>query len=85
MSLSIHSILFLKSHGDEGLVPEDRKTANVSLILQKEDLGYYRPVILTPIPWNVMGQILLEIVFSDIKYSKSSETCQHNEDEIMLD
>lgn len=85
MSLSIRSILFLKSHGDKELVPEDGKKANATLILQKEDLGYYRPVSLTPITWNVMGQILQDIVSSDMKYSKSSKSCQHNEDEIMLD
>lgn len=73
MSLSIHSSLFLKSHGDEGLVPEDWKKATVTLILQKEDLGYYMLVSLMPIPWNVMGQIL-EMVSNDMKYSKSSES-----------
>lgn len=39
MSLFIRPILFLKSHGDKGLVPEDWKKANVMLLLQKEDLG----------------------------------------------
>lgn len=86
MSLFILYILFLKSHGDKGLVSEDWKKTNVMLILQKEDLGYYRPVSFTPILWNVMGQILLEIVSNDMKYSKSSESCQHgfNEGKIMV-
>lgn len=43
-----------------GMVPENWKKANVSLVFKKEDLGNYRPVSLTLILGMVMEKILLE-------------------------
>ena len=53
-----------------GEVPEDWRLASVTLIYKKcckEDLGNYRPVILTSVPGKVMEQIVLRKITRHVR------------------
>jgi len=58
-----------------GEVPEDWRIASVTLVFKKgkkEDLGNYRPVILTSVPGKVMAQLVLDAISSNWKRRRPS-------------
>ncbi|KAK4825472.1 LOW QUALITY PROTEIN: hypothetical protein QYF61_027627 [Mycteria americana] len=76
MSRQGHSIIFGQSW-QSGEVPEDWKKANVTSVFKKEHTGKYRPVSLTLIPGQVMGQIILETISRHMMDKKVIESSQH--------
>ncbi|GAB0205144.1 mitochondrial enolase superfamily member 1 [Grus japonensis] len=63
-----------------GEVPEDCRTANVTLVfktVKKEDPANYRPVSLTSIPGKVMEQLILGVINKHVEENNVIRSGQH--------
>ena len=73
------SMLFEKSM-EEGVVPSDWRTANVTPIFKKGsrgDPGNYRPVSLTSVPGKIMERIIKEEIVGHLERNRLLKSSQH--------
>lgn len=74
--------LVLEGSQQSAQVPEEWKTANVTLVFKtgrKEDLGNYRQVRPISVPGQVMEQLILETIYRHMKVKKEIRSRQHGE------